>query len=83
MSKSDKLELLKEYEAQHAWLVAAEPALRMITDVMTYCAEHVPLWNTISVTSRVARTRGASAPPPALLLGAYLAPAFLERRALR
>ncbi|MBI3790097.1 MAG: methylmalonyl-CoA mutase, partial [Gemmatimonadetes bacterium] len=34
-------DILKEYQAQHAWLVPAEPALRMITDVMGHCAKHV------------------------------------------
>ena len=43
-------DILKEYQAQHAWLVPAEPALRMITDVMAYCSEHVPQWNTISIS---------------------------------
>ncbi len=54
-------DILKEYEAQHAWLVEAEPALRMITDVMEYCSEHVPQWNTISISGYHIREAGSTA----------------------
>ena len=54
-------DILKEYQAQHAWLVAPEPALRMITDVMGYCAEKVPQWNTISISGYHIREAGSTA----------------------
>ena len=54
-------DILKEYQAQHAWLVPAEPALRMITDAMAYCAEHVPQWNTISISGYHIREAGSTA----------------------
>ena len=54
-------DILKEYQAQHAWLVAPEPALRMITDMMSYCAEHVPHWNTISISGYHIREAGSTA----------------------
>ena len=54
-------DILKEYQAQHAWLVPPEPALRMITDVMEYCAEHVPQWNTISISGYHIREAGSTA----------------------
>jgi len=54
-------DILKEYQAQHAWLVAPEPALRMITDVMSYCAERVPQWNTISISGYHIREAGSTA----------------------
>jgi methylmalonyl-CoA mutase N-terminal domain/subunit len=54
-------DILKEYQAQHAWLVPAEPALRMITDVMGYCADHVPQWNTISISGYHIREAGSTA----------------------
>jgi methylmalonyl-CoA mutase N-terminal domain/subunit len=54
-------DILKEYQAQHAWLVPAEPALRMITDVMGYCAGHVPQWNTISISGYHIREAGSTA----------------------
>ncbi|HEV8111866.1 MAG TPA: methylmalonyl-CoA mutase family protein [Planctomycetota bacterium] len=54
-------DILKEYQAQHAWLVPAEPALRMITDVMGYCAKHVPQFNTISISGYHIREAGSTA----------------------
>src|SRR5262249_5660577 len=53
-------DILKEYQAQHAWLVPAEPALRMITDVMGYCAASVPQWNTISISGYHTREAGST-----------------------
>jgi len=54
-------DILKEYQAQHAWLVPPEPALRMITDVMAYCAQRVPQWNTISISGYHIREAGSTA----------------------
>jgi methylmalonyl-CoA mutase N-terminal domain/subunit len=54
-------DILKEYQAQHAWLVDVEPALRLITDGMAYCARHVPQWNTISISGYHIREAGATA----------------------
>jgi methylmalonyl-CoA mutase N-terminal domain/subunit len=54
-------DILKEYQAQHAWLVPPEPALRMITDVMGHCAKHVPQWNTISISGYHIREAGSTA----------------------
>ncbi len=54
-------DILKEYQAQHAWLVDVEPALRMITDGMAYCAAHVPQWNTISISGYHIREAGSTA----------------------
>ncbi len=54
-------DILKEYQAQHAWLIPVEPALRMITDVMSHCAKHVPQWNTISISGYHIREAGSTA----------------------
>jgi methylmalonyl-CoA mutase N-terminal domain/subunit len=54
-------DILKEYQAQHAWLVPPEPALRMITDLMGHCARHVPQWNTISISGYHIREAGSTA----------------------
>jgi methylmalonyl-CoA mutase N-terminal domain/subunit len=54
-------DILKEYQAQHAWLVPPEPALRMITDVMEYCSARVPKWNTISISGYHIREAGSTA----------------------
>jgi|688.fasta_scaffold17730_4 methylmalonyl-CoA mutase N-terminal domain/subunit len=54
-------DILKEYQAQHAWLVPVEPALRMITDVMGYCARRAPQFNTISISGYHIREAGSTA----------------------
>ena len=54
-------DILKEYQAQHAWLVPAEPALRMIVDVMDYCSREVPKFNTISISGYHIREAGSTA----------------------
>src|ERR1700690_639789 len=43
-------DILKEYIAQKEFIFPPVPSLRIITDMMSYCAEHVPQWNTISVS---------------------------------
>ncbi|MEM7516733.1 MAG: methylmalonyl-CoA mutase family protein, partial [Planctomycetota bacterium] len=53
-------DILKEYQAQHAWLVPPEPALRMITDMMSYCSTNVPQWNTISISGYHIREAGST-----------------------
>jgi methylmalonyl-CoA mutase, N-terminal domain len=54
-------DILKEYVAQHAWCFPSEPALRLITDLMAYCAEHVPQWNPISISGYHIREAGSDA----------------------
>ena len=54
-------DILKEYMAQHAWVYPIEPALRLIVDCFEWSAEHVPQWNTISISGYHIREAGASA----------------------
>jgi methylmalonyl-CoA mutase N-terminal domain/subunit len=54
-------DILKEYIAQKEWIYPPEPHLRLITDMMAFCAERVPLWNTISVSGYHIREAGATA----------------------
>ena len=54
-------DILKEYIAQHAWCFPPDPALRLITDLMAYSAEHVPQWNTISISGYHIREAGSTA----------------------
>ena len=52
---------LKEFIAQHAWLVPPRPAMRIVTDMMEFCAREVPRWNTVSVSGYHIREAGATA----------------------
>src|SRR3954469_2891667 len=39
---------LKEFIAQHAWLVPPRPAMRMVTDMVEFCTAEVPRYNSVS-----------------------------------
>ena len=54
-------DILKEYIAQKEYIFPPAPSLRVITDMMSYCAEKVPQWNTISVSGYHIREAGATA----------------------
>lgn len=54
-------DILKEYQAQHAWVFPPEPALRAIVDMFAWCAEHAPKYNPISISGYHIREAGATA----------------------
>ena len=54
-------DLLKEYIAQKSWIFPPEPSMRIITDIMAFCADHVPQWNTISISGYHIREAGSTA----------------------
>ncbi|MEZ4263978.1 MAG: methylmalonyl-CoA mutase family protein [Polyangiaceae bacterium] len=52
---------LKEFIAQHAWLVPPRPAMRIVTDMIEFCSKEVPRWNTVSISGYHIREAGATA----------------------
>src|SRR3712207_530930 len=54
-------DIFKEYIAQKEWLFAPEPHLRLIGDLMEYCAEHIPAYKPISVSGYHIREAGSAA----------------------
>ena len=64
---ADKLEgtiqndILKEYVARGTYIFPPEPSMRLITDIFAYCSEHVPNWNTISISGYHIREAGSTA----------------------
>ena len=54
-------DILKEYIAQKSWIFPPRPSMRIITDVLAYCAKHVPRWNTISISGYHIREAGSTA----------------------
>jgi methylmalonyl-CoA mutase N-terminal domain/subunit len=52
---------LKEFIAQHAWLVPPRPAMRMVTDMIEFCAREVPRYNSVSISGYHIREAGATA----------------------
>jgi methylmalonyl-CoA mutase N-terminal domain/subunit len=54
-------DIFKEYIAQKEWIYPPRPHLRLITDMMAWCAEHMPKWNTISISGYHIREAGSTA----------------------
>jgi len=54
-------DILKEYIAQKSWIFPPEPSMRLITDIFSFAADHVPRWNTISISGYHIREAGSTA----------------------
>jgi methylmalonyl-CoA mutase N-terminal domain/subunit len=54
-------DILKEYIAQKEWIFPPRPHLRLIADLIEFCAEDVPKWHPISVSGYHIREAGANA----------------------
>ncbi len=54
-------DLLKEYAARGTYIYPPKPSMRLITDVFAYCGEHMPRWNTISISGYHMREAGSTA----------------------
>jgi methylmalonyl-CoA mutase N-terminal domain/subunit len=54
-------DILKEYIAQKEWIYPPVPSLRLITDMIAFCAAKVPKWNTISISGYHIREAGSTA----------------------
>jgi methylmalonyl-CoA mutase, N-terminal domain len=54
-------DIFKEYIAQKEWLFPAQPHLRLIGDLMEYCAAHIPAYKPLSVSGYHIREAGATA----------------------
>ncbi len=54
-------DIFKEYIAQKEWIYPPRPHVRLITDLMAFCFEHVPQWNTISISGYHIREAGSTA----------------------
>jgi methylmalonyl-CoA mutase N-terminal domain/subunit len=54
-------DLLKEYIARGTYIFPPAPSLKIITDIMSFCKERVPAWNTISISGYHIREAGSSA----------------------
>ncbi|MGH3485861.1 MAG: methylmalonyl-CoA mutase family protein, partial [Nocardioidaceae bacterium] len=54
-------DIFKEYIAQKEWLFPPEPHLRLIGDLMDYCAEQIPAYKPLSVSGYHIREAGSTA----------------------
>ena len=54
-------DILKEFIARGTYIFPPGPSLRLVTDVFGYCKDHVPRWNTISISGYHLREAGCTA----------------------
>ena len=54
-------DILKEYIARGTYIYPPRPSMRLVTDTFAYCSEHVPRWNTISISGYHMAEAGATA----------------------
>ena len=54
-------DILKEYIAQKEWIFPVEPSMRVFKDMLVYATEHMPRWNTVSISGYHIREAGSTA----------------------
>jgi len=54
-------DILKEFIAQKEWIFPPEPSMRLVTDMMAFCTNNMPKYNTISISGYHIREAGSTA----------------------
>ncbi len=54
-------DILKEYIAQKEYIFPPEPSMRLVTDMVEFCATEMPLWHPISISGYHIREAGSTA----------------------
>jgi methylmalonyl-CoA mutase, N-terminal domain len=54
-------DILKEFIAQKEWICPPRPSMRILVDMVEWATEHMPRWNTISISGYHIREAGATA----------------------
>src|SRR5262245_28255424 len=54
-------DILKEYAARGTYIYPPAPSLKLVTDIIAFCADRVPKWNTISISGYHMREAGSTA----------------------
>jgi len=54
-------DILKEFIAQKEWIFPPKPSMKLVRDMLVYCTENMPLYNTISVSGYHIREAGSTA----------------------
>lgn len=54
-------DILKEYIARGTYIYPPQASMRLITDIFAHCAQHLPRWNTISISGYHIREAGSTA----------------------
>src|ERR671937_527397 len=61
LSGTIKTDILKEYIAQKEWCFPIDPAMRLVTDMVEFCARRMPRWHPISISGYHIREAGSTA----------------------
>ncbi len=54
-------DMLKEYIAQKEWIIPPRPAVKLVCDMIEFCAREMPRWNPVSISGYHIREAGATA----------------------
>jgi methylmalonyl-CoA mutase N-terminal domain/subunit len=54
-------DILKEFHAQNEFVFPPEPSVRLVADVIEFCTQHVPQWNSVSISGYHIREAGSTA----------------------
>jgi methylmalonyl-CoA mutase N-terminal domain/subunit len=54
-------DMLKEFIAQKEWICPPDPSVRVVVDMIEFCAAHVPRWHAVSVSGYHIREAGSTA----------------------
>ncbi len=54
-------DILKEFHAQNEFVFPPDPSVKLVIDLIEYCTDHVPQWNTVSVSGYHIREAGSTA----------------------
>lgn len=54
-------DILKEFIAQKEWIYPPEPSMRLVVDSIQFCTEHLPRYNSISISGYHIREAGSTA----------------------
>ncbi len=54
-------DMLKEFIAQKEWICPPQPAVRIVTDMIEFCAKRAPRWHPVSISGYHIREAGSTA----------------------
>jgi methylmalonyl-CoA mutase N-terminal domain/subunit len=61
LAGTNQNDILKEYIAQKEWLFPPEPSMQVFKDMLVYATEHMPRWNSVSISGYHIREAGSTA----------------------
>ena len=61
LAGTNQNDILKEYIAQKEWIFPPEPSMQVFKDMLVYATEHMPKWNTVSISGYHIREAGSTA----------------------